>query len=870
MNMRGVAAAAALLCGLAAVTTAQRLPAGAIPEHYAIHLVPDFGTHTFRGDVSIDIRLTRQTNTIVLNAAEMMISDAVVTSGGTSQTATAALDARHETLTLTLPRPVTGSANIAIRYSAALNDRLRGFYLSRGEDRDYAVTQLEATDARRAFPCFDEPALKATFDVSTTIDTGDFAFSNGRVVSDIPDPAARKHTVKFSTTPKMSPYLVALIVGDFECIRGNADGIPIRICARPARKSQLAFALESAEIALRFYNRYFGVKYPFEKLDVIGVPDFSAGAMENTGAIVFREEYLLATNGNDSAPEQLKQIASFMAHEISHQWFGDLVTMKWWNDVWLNEGFATWMEHRPLAEWKPEWNARLEEVRATQRAMTTDALENTRPVRTAVETPEEINEVFDAIAYQKTGAVVRMVEGFVGAENYRAAINTYLKKFAFSNADGEDFWTTIAAATRRPVDRILERFLTQPSLPLVTLTRECRGDTTIVQLSQKPISSAAPASATWEIPICYKRGRNGKVEAAACSILSSASDTLSLDGCSSWLFANVDGRGYYRTAYGSAGLTALETAVRQNQLTTVEQTSLVEDVWALVRSNQETVASFLSLSEEIVHAGASPVIETIAVHLDHISERLVDDGQRAAFERWLRELLRPVADKLGWTAAARESDERKELRSTVLYTLGYSGRDPGVLREARRRVEMYLANAGTIDSSVFNTAVRLAAIDGDARLYERYKERATDKNRSARDGQNFRAALAYFSDPDLVRQTLDYTMSPDVRTQDSPTILGDLLSRPSTAPATWAHIKTHWDDLQRTGVFQGLRRIVGQTSNFCNRSDRADVENFFRTHAASGNERLAQRSMETIDRCVASREYQSKYLSEFLKSSAAK
>ena len=263
--------------------------------------------------------------------------------------------------------PPAGPATIAIRYTGQLNDKLRGFYLSRANNREYAITQLEATDARRAFPSFDEPAMKATFAVSATIDAGDTAISNGRVLSDTPGPGAGKHTLTFATTKRMSPYLVALAVGDWECIDGGADGIPVRVCGTPDRKDELGFALESAEFALRYFNRYFAIDYPFEKLDIVAVPDFSAGAMENTGAIVFREQFLLV--GKDGGTTELrKQVAQYLAHEIAHQWFGDLVTMQWWDDIWLNEGFATWMERRPMEEWKPEWNGALDEVRDTQSA----------------------------------------------------------------------------------------------------------------------------------------------------------------------------------------------------------------------------------------------------------------------------------------------------------------------------------------------------------------------------------------------------------------------------------------------------------------------------------------------------------------------
>lgn len=872
---RGATAVIALLCLLAAVTPAQRLPQTAVPDHYDIHLAPDFATDTFAGRVRIAVRLAQPTDGITLNAAEIDFHEVTIAAAGVTQPARVSLDRDRETATLSLPSTLpAGRATITIRYTGQLNDKLRGFYLSRTDQREYAVTQLEATDARRAFPSFDEPAMKATFALSATIDAGDTAISNGRLVSDTPGPGTGKHTLKFATTPKMSPYLVAMLVGDWECLRGGADGIPIRVCGTPNTKRELGFALASAEFAMRYFNRYFSIKYPFEKLDIVAVPDFAAGAMENTGAIVFREQFLLVNDERGSTYLR-KQVGQFIAHEIAHQWFGNLVTMQWWDDIWLNEGFATWMERRPIEDWKPEWNVRLDEVRDTQSAMNLETLRTTRPIRTRVEDPDEINQVFDAIAYQKTAAVIRMVEGYVGASNYRNGINAYLKKFAFGSATGEGFWTTMASATGKPVDTILESYITQSSMPLVSVSAACSGGNTELSLSQKPISNAVPASTTWDIPVCYKRSRSGA--GAACALLSSASQKVKLDGCSSWVFANVDGRGYYRTSYGPEGLKALSVAVRSNQLTPVEQTSLLEDVWTLVRLDEENIAGFLSLASDLTRAPLSPALLSASERINFIADRLVSDGQRPAFERWVRQTLAPLAQKLGWNPTPQESEDRRSIRSAVLYTLGYAGRDPDVLREARRRVDAHLAGTARtastggsgppdqkIDPSLLHTALDLAAIHGDAQLYDRYLARTRGQNPRA-EQVVFRNALAYFSDPALRNRTLDIATSSEVRTQDAPDIIAALMARPSTAHDTWAHIKSNWALLERSlGVFQGLPQIIGATQAFCDPEARDDVERFFETHRIRGTERAARQALETIDRCIATREQQSKNLSEFL------
>ena len=870
MKPRVVATAiGVLLCALAIAAPASRLSPTALPNHYDVHLAPDFTTNTFAGRVRVSVRLTQPATAVTLHAAEIEFHDVRLTAGGLTQTATVSLDSETETATFTVAEPLPAQpATIAISYSGQLNDKLRGFYLSHANNHSYAITQLEATDARRAFPSFDEPAMKATFAVSTTIDTRDTAISNGRVISDVPGPGAGKHTMTFATTRRMSTYLVALIVGDWQCVRGSADGTPIRVCGTPDRKDDLRFALEASEFALRYFNRYLAIKYPFDKLDLVAVPDFSAGAMENTGAIVFREEFLLVNERVGSIPHR-KQVAQYVAHEIAHQWFGDLVTMKWWDDIWLNEGFATWMERRPMEEWKPEWNPKLDEVRDTVGAMNLDGLRETRPIRTQVETPDQINQVFDAIAYQKTASVVRMVEAYVGASSYRDGINAYLKRFAYGNADGEDFWTTLASTTGKPVDRILSSYITQGSMPLVSVNTNCSGNRTEVSLSQRPLSAAVPASTTWNIPVCYKRSRNGKIEPASCTVLSESSQAVSLDGCSPWVFANVESRGYYRTSYGAEGLKALADAARSNQLTAIEQTSLLEDMWALVRLDDESIADFLSLTAELLKGQIGPAILVTTDRTTFIADRLVSEPFRPAFERWVRLAFRPLADRLGWNASPQESEDRRSVRAAVLYTLGYAGRDPDVLREARRRVDRHLARVESLDPSLFTVTVQLAAINGDAALYNRYLALIKGQ-RDAGEQTGYRAALSYFSDPVLVSRTLDYATSSEVRTQDAPSILAALMARPAAAAATWTYVKTHWPSIEKSyDVFLGLPQVVGATQNFCDPDTRGDIEQFFDDHPVRGSDRAARQSLETIDRCIGTRAAQTERLDSWLRAHAS-
>jgi aminopeptidase N len=340
--MKNVSLAVLLLLGT--LSAAQRLPETALPEHYQLSFAPDFQKNTFGGDETIRVRVLKSTPTITLNSAEITFQTVTIAQAGSPQTAKVATDPKQETATLTVEKPLSaGEASIHIVYSGILNDQMRGLYLSKTENQKYATTQFEATDARRAFPSFDEPDKKATFDVTAIVDQGDTAISNGRIISDTPGPSSGKHTIRFSTSPKMSSYLVALVIGDLECEEGGVDGIPIRVCGTPDKKGMGQFALKVAEFTMHYYNQYFGIKYPYGKLDIVGMPDFSAGAMENVGCIISRDLILFVDPKNSSYFLQKAVAQAAVAHEMAHQWFGDLVTTKWWDDLWLNEGFATWM-----------------------------------------------------------------------------------------------------------------------------------------------------------------------------------------------------------------------------------------------------------------------------------------------------------------------------------------------------------------------------------------------------------------------------------------------------------------------------------------------------------------------------------------------
>jgi puromycin-sensitive aminopeptidase len=845
---------------------ARRLPQTVVPEHYALHFAPDFNTDTFAGDETIHVRLRTPSDHVTLHAAEIDFHEVTITSAGRSQSARQARDTKHQTVTLTVPtRLDAGPASIHITYTGYLNNQLRGFYLSRANNRKYAITQLEATDARRAFPSFDEPAFKATFDISVTIDSGDTAISNGRVISDTPGPGAGKHTLKFSTSAKMSSYLVAMAVGDFQCLSGGADGIPIRICATPDKTRLGQFALEATEFMMQFYNKYFATPYPFEKLDVVAVPDFAAGAMENTGAIFYRERLLTIDETNVSIDAR-RNVVAVLAHEMAHHWFGDLVTMKWWDDIWLNEGFATWMENKPVRSWKPSWGGELVDATDTQRALNLDALESTRAIRTKADTPEEINELFDAIAYEKSAAVLRMVEEYVGPEVFQSGVNSYLKRHAYANAAAEDFWNEIAAASDKPVDRIMASYVDQQGAPLVSVRAECAGNRTKVTLSQQRFFDRDVVSDThahWQVPICLKRpDANGSMQ-QQCQLFTQPVQTFTLPGCSDWVYANAGGKGVYRTAYEPDALRRL-AAVSETALTPVERVSLLGDEWALVRQGRDTLADYLSLAQGLARDRSGAVVKTLMDRLNYISEYLVDGQHRSAYRSWVQRTLAPVAREVGWTVSDGEPDNQQERRASVLFTLGSAGDDPETLRMARDITTRYLDGTLKPDPALLSTAIQLASVHGDRGLYDRMLERARTSSEPF-EKQRFLNALGQFTDPVLINRTIDLAFSNDVRSQDAPGLLGVLLSNPAARLLTWQAIKDRWHELERRlGVFQGIPAIVGSTRLFCNPAARQDVARFFDEHKISAAARSLRRSLENIDACIALKSRADAGLSQFL------
>ena len=842
---------------------AQRLPNTIIPSHYKLFLDPSIAGQKFSGEETISIRLVQPASEITLNSLDLDITLAEVTAGGHTQQAKIAYDKTQETIKLSFNNAVPpGNAELHLKYSARLTEGLRGLYLSRSPRRLYAVTQFEGTYARMMFPSFDEPSFKATFDLSVVADKGDTAVSNGRIVSD--EPMGDRHKITFSTSPRMSTYLVALAIGDWQCLERTVEGIPVRVCAVPEKKEEGKFALDVATHSLEFYNQWYGIKYPFGKLDLVGIPDYEWGGMENTASIFFRETALLLdTEGRQKPPVyQVAGRASTIAHEIAHQWFGDLVTAAWWDDIWLNEGFASWMESKPVEAWHPEWKLEDSDARAAQQIIATDSLPAARAIHGDPKTSGEIKEMFDGITYQKGAAVLRMLEAYVGPEAFRKGVNEYLKQHANGNATSQQFWQTMARVSGKPVDQIMPTFILQPGVPVVSVSGTCAGNSTSLKLEQQRFylesKGSGNTSERWQIPMCLKSDENSGAE---CFLLTKETEQKEIKGCPAWYFANRDAKGYYRVLYGDPhNLNAL-IHFAESALTTPERIALVEDTWAMTRAGRYPIGTSMQLFEAL-HSDHEPIIVgSIYGHLRY-AERLLTPPEKEKFDSFIRSHYSPIARELGWEPRSVDTDEQKLLRASLLSMLGEAG-DPDAVAAAQKITEEYLRQPSSTDPTLTPTALSIAAEHGNSQLYDAMTE-AMNKAKSSNEYYSFLYTLPSFRDPELARRTLQLVDSGEVRQQDYPGFFNVLLVNDPTRAATWEYLKKHWDTLAENTVSFGGRGSVSGLGNFCTEKDKEDVKQFFSTHRAPGAERALQQSLDAMDNCMEFKKLQQANMEKWL------
>jgi aminopeptidase N/puromycin-sensitive aminopeptidase len=537
--------------------------------------------------------------------------------------------------------------------------------------------------------------------------------------------------------------------------------------------------------------------------------------------------------------------------------------MKWWDDIWLNEGFATWMSSKPIQAWKPEWNFNLDDVSDTDRTLNTDSLANTRPIHQAADTPAQIQELFDGIAYGKAASVLRMLEAYLGEQTFRAGVNAYIQKHQYANATANDFWDAQAKISKKPVDQIMPTFVKQAGVPIIDVKAQCAGDSTTVTMDQRRYyydreKFDAANDQLWQVPLCMKSSTG----ADECEVLTKRQETFTVKGCSKWVLANAGAAGYYRVGYQPEAVRAL-AGDAESKLSPAERIALHSDIWASVRVGREPVGDYLAFVQGLEKDRNRAVLEDVLGDLNFIGRYLVTDNDREEYRGWLRQFLNPILKDVGWEPKAGESDEAKALRSRLFRALGYDARDPEVMAEARKIADKALADPNSVDRELAFSTFAVAALNGDQAFYD--KLMAALKNpKSPEEYYMDLFTLSEFSDPKLLDQTLDYAISPDVRSQDALGVVASVMENPAGQELAWDFILAHWDAVQKVGGPFASARVVGGTGSFCDAHMRDQVTDFYAAHKIEAAERTYRQSIERINNCVDLKSQQEPQLASWL------
>ncbi|XP_067115221.1 puromycin-sensitive aminopeptidase isoform X1 [Osmerus mordax] len=841
-----------------------RLPTDVYPVNYGLCLKPDLIDFTFEGKLEAVVEVIQATNQIVMNCADIdIITASFAPEGGEGEEINATgfnYQNEDEKVTLSFPSALQkGSGTLKIDFVGELNDKMKGFYRSKyaspaGEIRYAAVTQFEATDARRAFPCWDEPAIKATFDIILIVPKDRVALSNMNVIDRKPYPDDDSLVeVKFATTPIMSTYLVAFVIGEYDFVESqSADGVTVRVYTPMGKAEQGKFALEVATKTLPFYKDYFSVPYPLPKIDLIAIADFAAGAMENWGLVTYRETALLIDPKN-SCSSSRQWVALVVGHELAHQWFGNLVTMEWWTHLWLNEGFASWIEYLCVDHCFPEYDIWTQFVSADYtRALDLDALDNSHPIEVNVGHPSEVDEIFDAISYSKGASVIRMLHNYIGDEDFRKGMNAYLLKFQHKNAATEDLWYCLEQASGKPIAAVMGSWTKQMGFPIIEVDQEQQGNDRILKISQKKFCASGPYNGedcpSWMVPISICTS-----EDPSCTklevLLEIPETTITIHNIQpdQWVKINPGTVGFYRIQYSSSMLESLLPGIRDLTLLPVDRLGLQNDLFSLSRAGMISTVEVLKLMEAFVNEPNYTVWSDLSCNLGVLSSLLSHTDFHEEIQEFIRDLFTPIGLKLGWDSNQGEGHLDALLRGLVLGKLGKAGHKP-TLDEARRRFKDHVEGkqilSADLRSPVYLTVLKhgdSATLDTMLKLHKQ-ADMQEEKNRIER-------VLGAISAPDLIQKVLTFALSEEVRPQDTVSVIGGVAgSSKHGRKAAWKFVKDNWQELHNRyqGGFLISRLIKLSVDGFAIDKIAAEVKSFFESHHAPAAERTVQQCCENI------------------------
>ncbi len=852
----------------------QRLPTTVKPTKYTLTFEPDIDKATFDGSETIFLAVEKSTKRIILNSKDITISSASMAASSAVGTgkrdrptgewteATIKAQPDAERVLLDFSHNITpGNYELQIKFKGTLNNDLCGFYRcsfkdNSGKSHWMASTQMEPTDARRMFPCFDEPAFKASYKITVAIDPSLVAISNAPVKFESMDKRRNKKMVTFAETPVMSTYLVALMVGPLESTPvTEVGGIPIRVWTTTGRNHLARYGKEVAVKLLPFFIKYFGTPYPGAKLDLIAIPDFSAGAMENLGAITFRETALLVDNNASTKSKQ--GVASVIAHEMAHMWFGDLVTMQWWDELWLNEAFATWMADKAIDFLHPEWNTWDSFALDRADSMDSDSLRASRAIHFRVDSPSDAHEMFDEITYSKGASILRMLEQHVGESVFQKGIQSYMRKHAFANASAEDLWEAIAQESHKPVSRMMAGWIDQVGCPLVST--EFSKDRSQLLLTQrrflldqpkkgeKPTRWYVPYSARFCIDSSNPVISHGAFEGQSSKI-GSLSHPLPF-------FLNSGGNGYFRTQYEDASLAAL-SKVAQKKLTPAEKISLLSDQASLAVAGLIDFGRYLDLLSTFEHEQDPSVASLIANQIFDLNSLIENDvPTRKDFALFVRNMFGATKQELGWSAKESDSDLTKLLRSRVLQVMGTVGEDKQTIEEARQVFDQYIEKRLVksrdsrepinIDGNIASPAIQIVAYNSGKAEYEKL-DKCWRIASTPEEMERALMSLAAFRDAQQVNDTLKLSMTKEVRTQDAPKLLAGVFHNVNGRDKAWEFTQKNWKEINTRLPFHMVPWIVGAASGLTTKEREKELRAFFADHPVKSGRRVVSKTLETV------------------------
>ncbi len=827
------------------------LPADVCPKRYEIALRPDLNRFTFSGSESVDIEVKSATRRVVLHAAELELHSVSLEGDGVShRPERIEANEEEETVAFVFSEELEpGPAQLAIEFTGQLNDKMHGFYRSvyhvDGEERCMAVTQFEATDARRAFPCWDEPAQKAVFEVTLVVPEDRVAVSNMPPSRIEPGDDGLK-TVRFAETPVMSTYLLAFVVGEFDHVETQTkEGVTVRVYTPVGRREQGRFALDVASRTLSFFHEYFAIAYPLPKMDLLAIPDFAAGAMENWGAVTYRETAILVDPEGSSAGTR-QRVAIVVAHELAHQWFGNLVTMEWWTHLWLNEGFASWIEFLAVDHLFPEWDMWTQFVFTDfGRALSLDGLKSSHPIEVEVRDPRQISEIFDAISYSKGASVIRMLAAYLGAEPFRRGLQCYLRRHQYANATTEDLWQALAEESGQPVKEIMDTWTKQTGYPLLSVDMK-QGEVELQQtrffLSGVPEREDA---SRWSVPLGIRAEGVEDTFRVVEEDRARIGVGVSRGG---WLKVNPDQTGFYRSNYSTELWGRLAAAVDAGELSSAtDRLGLENDAFALARAGYLDPARPLALAPAYRNETDYTVWADLSENLRAYDSLLSDQPCHEPFRAFARSLYQSVYGSLGWDARPGESHLTKLLRPMVIGLLGRYG-DRHVAAEALRRFDQGIRDATPVApdlrAAVYAQVVQSRGTEGYEAVLRVYREAELheEKNRCLR-------ALGCGTDPDLLLRALEFSLSGEVRGQDTPLAVAGVATNPLGRELAWDFLREKWAEFDRRygqGGFIIARIVSITTEDFTTLEKAREVEDFFESHPAPAAARTVRQSLERI------------------------